>query len=438
MGGGSSIPGGYGDYAGGGPGGNSHGHDPTKYIPAGYGGAASSSGGGDSPQATFTPSSAKKFQPYMPPKRPPLGLPPTANGTFNGTDLELSFSTTDAFLNGFVGSVEVEPWLPGAVLVLDYSGSDVAVQRLWNGDVIDDHGTAVKPYDLLTGKSGQTYIVRLHDKSIMSSYGSPDNSISFMAFGTAQAPAMTVGCPWLEDATEDSPQLEYAVSTSWPGGFIASVTVRPWVVGKLIEVAYTGGGVHIGRVWRATLVRAQGGQVVVRLGNLTKAPDKDKDEMAPDNAFGFVAFGDGDGVEPVLTDLGLDDDGAEADEPAADSLVVPSLSLVAAAAPAQNAGGESAASVPGTSRVAAVVGVGVLFAAAAALFSGRFRLTACARGGARVAGGQVRLTLSHVRRRAYEPFRTVRGAETDYPEAECQLSAAMLPGDEEAYGTASA
>lgn len=275
------------------PKGMSQASGPTQFMPG------SNVTGGSSPQSDFTPDWAAQWMPYIPPPMPARSLPAQVNGSWNGSTLNLSYVDVDAFAAGFIGAIAVSPWTADAVLLLNYSGSDVLIQRLWNADVLYPDGTLVGPFDMLTGKSTQTYLVRLKAVSVMSSWGSPPNSLSFMAHGTPQPPEMSVGCGDLPctfaaaaRGCAQAPSVQPLALSSWPGGFMTAVVLEPWVTGAQVELIFPPEAhVTVGHVWQGTLLKADARVFVLQAGNESTA--KHGDGLAPPHSIRLLCMGNG-------------------------------------------------------------------------------------------------------------------------------------------------
>jgi hypothetical protein len=109
--------------------------------------------------------------------------PATVTGVWLGDQLEARFAATDRWPGGFLGSIQVTPWVAGAVLVLNYTHTDVRVQRLWNGDQLDLRGNAASPFALVLGRAEPLFVVRLHNQTRPSSRGQLADSIGFFRIG---------------------------------------------------------------------------------------------------------------------------------------------------------------------------------------------------------------------------------------------------------------
>lgn len=322
--------------------------------------------GAASPAAA--PSGIAGFMPYKPPPKPARAMPANVSGTWTTADgeavaLEARFVTVNVFLGGFMAAVQVSPWVPNAVLTLNYSDTDVVIQRLFNGDILDETGAEVGAFSLLTGKTGQAYIVRLHNSSVHSSKESPPDSFTFVASGTAQAPQMAVGCAWVDSdvlvpagATKEA--LRYHLSPfTHPGGFLASVEVRPWVVGQRVTVDYGEGSSTVPTWWfNAKLLSAKGGKYTVQLLPFAHSDS----ELTPDSSFLIKATGSGsDAPFPTLSKAPASDAdaGSEADDGSS------GLSLLALS----HAGGAAQARAGRLLAAAFAAGAFVAFAALAVL-----------------------------------------------------------------------
>lgn len=187
--------------------------------------------------------------------------PANVTGFWLDAELEARFAATDRWLGGFVASIQVTPWVPGAVLVLNFTYSNVRVQRLWNADQLDLHGNEVSPFALVMGATRPLFVVRLHNQTRQSSRGQLPDSIGFMAIGTPQAPGLSIGFP------VGLPLFSYEqVGPPTALGFAARVTVRPWSTGCLIQLDLRRSPrTVITAVRGATAVSARGAIYVVRL-----------------------------------------------------------------------------------------------------------------------------------------------------------------------------
>ena len=187
--------------------------------------------------------------------------PAAVTGVWLDDRLEARFAVTDRWPGGFLGSIEVTPWVPGAVLVLNFTYSDVRVQRLWNGDQLDLLGNAANPFALVTGRAPPLFVVRLHNETRQSGRGQLPDSIGFMAIGTPQTPGLSIGFP------RGLPVFSCAqVGPPTALGFEARVTVRPWSIGCLVELDLRSSPrTVITAVRGATAVSARGAVYVVRL-----------------------------------------------------------------------------------------------------------------------------------------------------------------------------
>jgi len=324
----------------------------SAYMPGGKGGAG----------AMGMPTGSGGFTPFKPPSAPKRDLAPHANGTWRdpedgtNTTVNLDFVVVNEFMGGFMGSVAVSPWTPGAIVVLNFTGTDVAIQRLFNGDIIDKYGEPVKAFDLLRGAEDepQLYIVKLHDVSVPSSYGSPDNSFSFMADGTPQAPELMVGCAWLApDALQTSGDvLRYRGSGfPIPGGFVGSVEVSPWKPGAEVELDFGKTGVQLSadKLWNAKIVDVpRRGAYRLRLTNFSK----EADEYVPDSSLVFKATGPKD-VRPILTRVSGFGNSDDDDD---DDAQLPILAQAARALGAPPGAGAAVACAVALGVVAAAVG----------------------------------------------------------------------------------
>jgi hypothetical protein len=156
--------------------------------------------------------------------------PTTVAGFWLSAPLEARFAVTDHWLGGFIASIQVTPWKPGAILVLNYTFSDVRIQRLWNGDLLDVLGNAANPFTLVMGAAEPLFVVRLHNQTQQSSRGQLPDSIGFMAIGTPQTPGLAIGFP------AGLPVFSYSLIGRASVGFSARVTVRPWSSGSLVQL----------------------------------------------------------------------------------------------------------------------------------------------------------------------------------------------------------
>ncbi|KAG8468830.1 hypothetical protein KFE25_007348 [Diacronema lutheri] len=235
--------------------------------------------------------------------------PEHASGAWHGVPVNVRFHVADAFKGGFIASVQVAPWVPGALLTLNYTFSDVKVQRIWNGDLLDAvDGTEPDAFALMVGRAQPLFAVRLHNASRVSGPGQLDDAVSFMASGTAQPPGIFIGCRGL-------PVLSLAVGRRTAAGYRATVTVRPWSVGDLIEIDLRRSrGVTISGVRGADAVRRRGARFVVRLA-AGAAPLTIDGDVPTTSSFELCANGPLD--EAVLSRLELPLQPAAADGAAA-------------------------------------------------------------------------------------------------------------------------
>jgi hypothetical protein len=267
------------------------------------------------------PTSTGGFAPLKPAAKPARAAAATVEGVWEdpsggSAPLELRYTTDKTFMGGFMGSVQVSNWTAGAVVTLDYSGTDVVVQRLFNGDIIDAHGEPVPAFSLLAGKGGQRYIVRLHAKAVHSASDSPTNALTFVAAGTPQGPEMAVGSDELDDDAlaplGQTDVLRYHPSPyAHPGGFEAAIEVRPWVVGANVTVDFRGSDVEPTGWHNGRLVARRGDVYTIELRDFTRSDA----EYTPDSSLLLKATGAPD-FRPALSKVvpGSDDDDDDDDE----------------------------------------------------------------------------------------------------------------------------
>jgi hypothetical protein len=186
--------------------------------------------------------------------------PPDVSGLWHGLPISAHFEISSSFNNGFVGSVQVTPWVPGALLVLNYTRSDVKIQRLWNGDLLGADGSEADPFALIMGGADPVFVVRLHNQTRQSSVNQLKDSLGFMALGTPQPPGLSIGCPWL-------PRLEYQFLQARPNDrFLGAVSVIPWSEGELVLIDFRGhASTRLLAVRGADAVSAHGALYAVRL-----------------------------------------------------------------------------------------------------------------------------------------------------------------------------
>jgi hypothetical protein len=263
----------------------------------------------DKPASDAKPADAPwgKWMPFKPEPRPARHMPTTVLGSWASPELNESvmlnatFVLDDVFMAGFMASVQVEPWTAGALIALNFTDTDVVIQRLFNGDIVDEHGDRVPEFALLTGKTGQLYNVRLHNTSVHSAAKTPLDSFTFMASGTAQAPEMTIGPDWV-DADVLAPAgsgdvLRYHASAySFPGGYVASIEVRPWAVGERVTVDFSGTDTVVTGWHNARLVSEHKGVYTVELTEFTLSDA----ELTPDSSIVIKATGSAD-ARPKLS-----------------------------------------------------------------------------------------------------------------------------------------
>lgn len=83
--------------------------------------------------------------PPSPPPSPPAPHRPPASPSPppSECDLALSFGVSNSWAGGFNGYVSVTPWVPGAVIEVDWSSSGIALSSVWNGDIVSTSGSVV-------------------------------------------------------------------------------------------------------------------------------------------------------------------------------------------------------------------------------------------------------------------------------------------------------
>lgn len=226
--------------------------------------------------------------------------PASANVSWHGEKLRVQFKTCDAFKGGFIASVQVSPWTPGALILVNYTFSNVKIQRLWNGDLLGPDGSAISPLALVTGSVAPIFVVRLHETSRASGPGQLPNAVSFMASGTAQPPGINapIGLPRVSLAltrdepahNKSQPPSELAAGRN-AGEFRALVTVRPWSIGELLEIDLRSShGTALSAVRGAEAVSARGSVFVVRLAEGIEARTAEG-ELPISNSFELKANG---------------------------------------------------------------------------------------------------------------------------------------------------
>lgn len=262
--------------------------DWQQYVPSTSSSGADdgSSGGGK----------ARTAQPAAPAQ--PVGAAPAATALlpqevlvtgWHGTNFTLRYETAEQLDGGFVGVVHVEPWVPGAVFSLNYTGTDVAIERLWGADAIFGSGVQLTAFELITGKGeaggAREYLVRLHEGPLGAGGGAGDvqpgrlarplsapsgsGAFRWVARGRAQPPVLTTGYGALLDDAQpaarggaqradaaDGRVLQYASYAAWPGGFLGNVQVSPWNVGDVFELDFGHSHAYILQLWNGARTRA--------------------------------------------------------------------------------------------------------------------------------------------------------------------------------------
>ena len=289
----------------------------AKFIPKGVPGGSGGGKTGPEPDPDAAASPLAAVTPFKPAPKAARDMPSNVSGTWTpahgeAVNVSARFVTSSIFLGGFMGSVVVQPWTPGAIFILNYSTTDVVVQRLFNADILDERGDEVGAFALLTDRVHQQYLVRLHNASVHSAREAPPDSFTFMASGTAQPPQMAVGCDWLDAAvlapsSERSAVLRYHPSPYPHGaGQLATVEVRPWAVGAHVILDF--GGADVLPTWwhNAQLVSASGGKYTVRLIEWTASSD----ELTPESSFLLKASGSSAALPRLSVEPPADADGA--------------------------------------------------------------------------------------------------------------------------------
>lgn len=70
------------------------------------------------------------------------GDAPVAPGPSPSADCpEFTASTTSTWSGGYGGAIKVDPWVPNLEIIVDFTGTGVAVSNFWNSNVLDTDGS---------------------------------------------------------------------------------------------------------------------------------------------------------------------------------------------------------------------------------------------------------------------------------------------------------